>query len=62
MSALTRIVAAIGLVLIGAAFLRLARSDSTGRVHLLALEYGVSISLVVAGIGLLVITAIPLVM
>ena len=58
MSAITKVVAGAGLMLLGTAFLRLARSDTTRRVHLLALEYGISLSLVVAGVGLLVIASI----
>lgn len=58
MSALARIVAGIGLVIVGTAFLRLARSDATERLYLVALEYGFAASLVVAGIGLIVITGL----
>lgn len=55
MSAIQQVVAGAGLLLLGSAFLRLASSDDTEQVHLLALEYGVSLSLVVAGLGLIAI-------
>lgn len=58
MSALEKFVAGAGLLLLGTAFLRLARTDTTARVHLLALEYGISLSLVMAGIGLFAIATI----
>lgn len=58
MPVLEKVVAGTGLVLLGTSFLRLARTDATERVHLLALEYGVSLSLVVAGVGLIAIATV----
>lgn len=57
-SAAETVVAGMGLVLVGMAFLRLGRTNTTDRTYLLALEYGFSLSLVATGLGLVTITAI----
>jgi hypothetical protein len=57
MSVVERIVAGIGLVLLGTTFLRLARTDTTDRLYLVVLEYGFALALVVAGVGLIALSA-----
>lgn len=58
MGVLERIVAGLGLVLLGTTFLRLALTDSTDRLYLVVLEYGFALSLVVAGVGLIALSAV----
>lgn len=47
--------AGLGLVIVAAAFLRLADSNEADTVHLLVLEYGFAFALMIAGFGLIVI-------
>lgn len=58
MGVVERIVAGVGLVLLGTTFLRLARSDTTNRFYLVVLEYGFALSLVVGGMGLVALSAV----
>lgn len=57
MGVLERVVAGVGLVLLGTTFLRLARTDTTDRLYLVVLEYGFALSLVVGGVGLVALSA-----
>lgn len=58
MGVVERIIAGVGLVLLGTTFLRLGRTDSTDRFYLVVLEYGFALSLVVAGVGLIALSAV----
>jgi len=55
MVSLPAIGAGLGLVVVAAAFLRLADSNETDAIHLRVLEYGFAFALLLAGFGLIVI-------
>lgn len=55
---LQQLMAGLGLIVLSAAFIRLAVSDRTETMYLLALEYAFSLALLVAGLGLMAL-ALP---
>jgi len=53
---LPQLVAGLGLIVLSAAFVRLAVSDRTETMYLIALEYAFSLALLVAGLGLMALS------
>jgi hypothetical protein len=51
-----QLVAGLGLIVLSAAFVRLAVSDRTETMYLIALEYAFSLALLVAGLGLMALS------
>jgi uncharacterized membrane protein len=50
---LPELVSGLGLIIISASFVRLAVSDETEEMYLLALEYAFALALLLAGVGLI---------
>jgi len=50
------LIAGLGLIVLSAAFIRLAVSDRTETVYLIALEYAFSLALLLAGLGLMALS------
>jgi len=53
---LPQLVAGLGLIVLSAAFVRLAVSDRTETMYLVALEYAFSLALLVTGLGLMAVS------
>ncbi|MFC7045645.1 hypothetical protein ACFQH6_09720 [Halobacteriaceae archaeon GCM10025711] len=58
MNTLAGMASGLGAIILGASFLRLARSDSSERLYLVALEYGFALALFVAGLGFIFVSAL----
>lgn len=52
------IVSSVGLMILGAAFLQLAKTNTTEELYLQALEYGFALAFLVVAAGLMVIVTI----
>lgn len=55
MVSLAAVAVGLGMVVVAAAFLRLADSNESDAIHLRVLEYGFAFALLLAGFGLIVI-------
>lgn len=56
--ALELVVAGLGLLVVAAAFLRLGVSDQTEVLHVVALEYGFALALLLAGSGMILLAVL----
>lgn len=56
-----QLVAGLGLIVLSAAFIRLAVSNRTETMYLLALEYAFSLALLLSGLGLMALSLLSLV-
>jgi len=55
-----QLVAGLGLIVLSAAFIRLAVSNRTETIYLVALEYAFSLALLLAGLGLIALALLSL--